>query len=415
MHDLVRELAIKLSEKESFNSTYDDTPGVIEDVSDSRRVSVLRCNKDLKLNIDPCRLRTFLLFDTTMLYSSWSSLVPSKSKYLAVLDLSGLPIETIPHSIGELFNLKYLCLNDTNLKSLPKSVTRLNNLQTLSLERTQLSSFPRGFAKLKKLRHILVWKLLHTGSSSFNHSIGVGSANDNLWDLTELQTLDEVRASERFISNLENLVQLRSLYISDVRSKYCSQLCTSLSKLQHLLRLNVKACNQDEVLMLEALTLPPELQTLQLTGRLAEGVLKSPMFSAPGNTLVRLSLCWCHLTENPIPYLSKLSNLTSLQVKGAYDGQELGFHDGWFPKLKGMSLTDMEHITRIYIEKGALICLEYLKLDGLKELVSVPDGMEFLSSIQDVYFRSLHPRFRQNLQESVETGRLKHIPVMQFQ
>ena len=73
-----------------------------------------------------------------------------------------------------------------------------------------------------------------------------------------------------------------------------------------------------------------------------------------------------------------------MQVKGAYDGQELGFHDGWFPKLKGMSLTDMEHITRIYKEKGALICLEYLKLDGLKELVSVPDGMEFLSSIQDV-------------------------------
>lgn len=164
--------------------------------------------------------------------------------------------------------------------------------------------------------------------------------------------------------------------------------------------------------MLEALTLPPELQTLQLTGRLAEGVLKSPMFSAPGKTLGRLSLCWCHLTENPIPYLSKLSNLTSLQFKGAYDGQELGFHDGWFPKLKGMSLTDMEHTTRIYIEKGALICLEYLKLDGLRELVSVPDGMEFLSSIQDVYFRSLHPRFRQNLQENVEKGRLKHIPVM---
>ncbi|KAF8724247.1 hypothetical protein HU200_021271 [Digitaria exilis] len=414
MHDLVRELAIKLSEKESFNSTYDDTSGVIEDVSDARRVSVLRCNKDLKQHINSYRLRTFLLFDTTILSSSWSSLIPSKYKYLAVLDLSGLPIETIPHSIGELFNLKYLCLNDTNLKSLPKSVTRLHNLQTLGLERTQLVSFPRGFAKLKKLRHILVWKLLDTGSSSFNHSIGVRSANDNLWDLKELQTLDEIRSSGKFISNLVQLVQLRSLYISDVRSNYCSQL-SSLSKLEHLLRLNVKACNKDEVLMLETLTLPPQLHTLQLTGRLAEGVLKSPMFSAHGNTLVRLSLCWCHLAENPIPYLSKLSNLTSLQIKGAYDGQELGFRDGWFPKLKGVSLAHMEHITQIYIEKGALICLEYLRLGSLKELVSVPDGMEFLSSIQEVYFHNLHPNFRQNLQESVEKGRLKHIPVMHFQ
>ncbi|RLM69363.1 hypothetical protein C2845_PM17G08440 [Panicum miliaceum] len=35
------------------------------------------------------------------------------------------------------------------------------------------------------------------------HSIGVESANDNLWDPTELRTLDEVRASGQFISNLE--------------------------------------------------------------------------------------------------------------------------------------------------------------------------------------------------------------------
>ena len=85
------------------------------------------------------------------------------------------------------------------------------------------------------------------------------------------------------------------------------------------------------------------------------------------------------------------------------------------PEVEGDVLdSNGTHYSNLH-RKGALIGLEYLKLDGLKELVSVPDGMEFLSSIQDVYFRSLHPRFRQNLQESVETERLKHIPVMQFQ
>uniref|UniRef100_A0A0E0QGH3 Uncharacterized protein n=1 Tax=Oryza rufipogon TaxID=4529 RepID=A0A0E0QGH3_ORYRU len=51
--------------------------------------------------------------------------------------------------------------------------------------------------------------------------------------------------------------------------------------MQHLLRLHVKASNQDELLRLESLQLPPELQTLQLTGKLTGGVLKSPLlFSA---------------------------------------------------------------------------------------------------------------------------------------
>uniref|UniRef100_A0A0D9X5Z4 NB-ARC domain-containing protein n=1 Tax=Leersia perrieri TaxID=77586 RepID=A0A0D9X5Z4_9ORYZ len=232
----------------------------------------------------------------------------------------GLPIETISNSIGELFNLKYLCLNDTNLKSLPKTITKLRNLETLSLERTQ--------------------------------------------------------ANKKFVSRLGNLAQLRSLYISDVKSNYCPELCSSLAKMQHLLRLHVKASNQDEVLRMESLKLPPELQTLQLTGKLAGGVLKSPsLFSANGNSLVRLSLCWSDLTESPIPYLSKLSNLTSLHLQRTYNGHQLRFHAGLFPKLKGMTLKDMVEVRQIYMEEGTMISLEYLKLDGLKHLANVPDGI----------------------------------------
>lgn len=347
MHDLVRELAIKMSEKESFSSLHDDTSGVVQVVSDSRRESLIRCKSEITSNLASSRLHTFLVFDTTMLQCSWSCFVPPKSKYLAVLDLSGLPIEAISNSIGELFNLKYLCLNDTNLKSLPKTITRLHNLETLSLERTQVTSFPEGFAKLQKLRHVLVWKLLYNEHSSFSNSLGMGTI-EGLWNLKELLTLDEIRANRKFVSRLGYLAQLRSLYISDVRSNYCSELCSSLSKMQHLLRLHVKASNQDELLRLESLQLPPELQTLQLTGKLTGGVLKSPLlFSANVNSLVRLSLCWCDLTEDPIPYLSKLSNLTSLHLRRTYNGHQLRFHAALFPKLKGMTLQDMVEVREI--------------------------------------------------------------------
>ena len=183
--------------------------------------------------------------------------------------------------------------------------------------------------------------------------------------------------------------------------------------MQHLLRLHVKASNQDELLRLESLQLPPELQTLQLTGKLTGGVLKSPLlFSANVNSLVRLSLCWCDLTEDPIPYLSKLSNLTSLHLRRTYNGHQLRFHAALFPKLKGMTLQDMVEVREIYMDEGTLISLEYLKLDGLKQLAHVPDGIEFLSSLKEVYFWTLHAHFRGNLQESARMGRLNHISAM---
>jgi disease resistance protein RPM1 len=152
MHDLVRDLAISQCKKESFCAVYDDTHGVVVQLGlEPRRLAVVRCNNNIRSSIDPTRLRTFISFDSSMALSSWC---------FAVLDLSGLPIETIPHSIGELFNLRYFCLNDTNVKLLPKSMKKLHNLQTLSLERTNLLKVPKEFSNLMKLRHLLIWKLL---------------------------------------------------------------------------------------------------------------------------------------------------------------------------------------------------------------------------------------------------------------
>lgn len=409
MHDLVRELAILLSKKECFNSVYDETCGVVQVGSDSRRLSVLRCNNDIGSSIDQSILRTFLAFDTNMPLPSWSSFIPSKSKYMAVLDLSGLPIDAISDSVGELFNLKYLCLDNTNVKSLPKSIIKLQNLQTLSLKRTQLSDFPDGFAKLKKLRHLLIWKVQDASYKSFSSLIGV-QAFVGLCNLKELQTLDFVSASKHLVEKLGNLTQLRSLCIFDVRNSYCGQLCSSLSKMPQLSKLKLKVSNENEVLQLEVLASPPPLQKLVLEGRLAEGTLESPLFSTCGSTLVELRLFWCQLTENPIPPLSKLSNLTALYLTRVYNGKQLSFRVGWFPNLKRMVIWDLLQVNQIQIENGALVSLEHLVLDGLKELRDVPNGVEFLSSIREAHFSGLHPGFQGNLEISLQMGKLNNIP-----
>ncbi|RCV12149.1 hypothetical protein SETIT_2G246400v2 [Setaria italica] len=407
MHDLVRELAIFQSTKESFSTNYDENHGVMVDF-DSRRLSVLQCNKGIPLSIYSSRLRAFITFDTSMALSSWYSSILSKSKYLVVLDLSDSPIETVPDSVGELFNLRFLCLNNTNVKELPEFITKLQNLQTLSLECTQLLKFPQGMSKLKQLRHLLFFKLIDATYKSFNNWESM-EPFEGLWTLKELQSLNEIRATNVFVANLGNLSQLRVLSISDVKNSHCAQLCDALSKMRHLSRLEIRTWNENELLHLDNLELPNPLQVLDLYGRFSEGTFESPFFLNHGSELYLISLKYCQLTENQLSQLSRLSKLTYLDLTRAYTGQQLHFNADSFQNLKKILLKDLPHVNQICIYDGALVNLEYLYMDNLPELQDAPIGVDFLASLKEAYCINMHGQhgaFASNFWKA----KLDHIP-----
>jgi disease resistance protein RPM1 len=406
MHDLVRELAIFQSKRESFSTNYDGSNGLTQVESNSRRMSVLQCknDNDIRPSIGQFRLRTFIVFRTSL---APSSMFPSDSKYLAVLELSGLPIKTIPNSIGELFNLRYLGLGDTNVKILPKSIVNLQNIETLSLQGADCLSLPQGSAKLKRLRHILISKWLDRTGSVFKRYESM-EPFEGLWSLKDLQSLDAVRANKVFVAKLANLSQLRSLYITGVRSIHCAQLCDSLSKMHQLSALGIRASNEDEVLQLETLTLSNRLKKLNITGRFSEGTLESPFFSTNGDALHEISLVWSQLGENPMPRLSELSNLTQIGLSTAYTGQELNFHPEWFPNVKNVLLKDLPHVNQICIHEGAMVRLEVLSIRGLVELRDIPTGLEHLKSLKEAQFIDMHHDFRSN----VQAAKLEHIPIV---
>lgn len=405
MHDLVRELALFQSKRESFGTTYDDSHGVMHVESDSRRMSVLQCKNDIQPSIGQCRLRTLIAFSTS---KASSSLFPSESKYLAVLELSGLPIETVPNSIGELFNLKYLGLDKTNVKILPRSVVKLHNLETLSLQGAECVNLPKGFEKLKRLRHILICKWLDRTCSILKCYESFEPFGE-LCSLKDLQTLKAVRASRVFIAELANLSQLRALYISGVRSIHCAQLCDSLSKMQQLSTLEIITSNEDEVLQLGTLTQSNRLKKLTLAGRFSEETWKSPFFLTNRDALHRIYLFWSQLSENPVPRLSELSNLTEILLRKAYTGQELTFDSEGFPNVKIIHLYDLPHVNQICVHEGALVRLEELVIRDLAELRDIP-GLGHLKSLKETQFIDMHPDFRRNLQ----MAELEHIPISYY-
>ena len=189
---------------------------------------------------------------------------------------------------------------------------------------------------------------------------------------------------------------------------YCGRIRDSLVQMRHLSNLSVSASDENEVLLLNVL---PNLRKLVLRGRLAEGALNESLLFQPvgGQNLYALSLYWSQLREDPLPSLSRLSNLTDLQSSRAYNGEQLTFLTGWFPKLKILFLRDLPNLNRLEIQQGAMASLEEVFLTNLSSMTEVPAGIEFLLPLQYLSFLEITNDFLTVLcQSSVLEGQRSH-------
>ncbi|VAH99100.1 unnamed protein product [Triticum turgidum subsp. durum] len=389
MHDILRDLAADLCKKNCFGVTYDGE--CEESLQDVRRLVLQKLKKDNHQSSGIHQLRTVITLDNSM-PSSTIPLLFTESRYMTVLELRGLPIEKIPDAIGDLFNLRHLSLRGSKVKMLPKSIEKLSNLLTLDLYESDIHELPSGFVKLKKLRHLFAERVIDSNWRELASCSGVHIPN-GLGNLINLQTLQTLELEDDSVRHLGELRQFRSLRLLNVKGIYCRSISESLVKMQYLSFLDVIASDENEVLLLNVCQ--PNLRKLTLRGRLAEGALdESPLFQAAGGqNLYDLSLFWSQLREDPLPSLSRLSNLTRLDLTRAYNGEQLAFLTGWFPKLKVLYLYDMPNLSRLDIQEGAMASLERLVLTNLSSMTEVPAGIEFLLPLQYLGFHEISSDF----------------------
>lgn len=407
MHDIVRELAIDLSQKQSFGLAYYEYGNRCSTMDTSiRRLAVVKCSNNILSSICLPRLRSCIVFDKAMPSLRIIKSISDKSKYIVVLELRGLAIEKVPDAVGCLFNLRYLGLRHSKVKFLPKSVERLSNLLTLDIFNSYIQELPQGIVKLKSLRHLLVERINDPSWRDFRSRHGV-CIPKGLSNFTNLQTLHAIEAQDRTVKDLGELTQLKSLRVWNVKEIHCERLCVSILKMRFLYHIHIAACDESEVLQLNKLDPPPlSLQKLCLRGRLAEGTLESPLFQTGGQKLRGLFLVWSQLKQDPLPPISRLCNLTQLNLTRAYVGELLIFRSGWFPSLKFLLLRDLPNLHRLEIEEGAVIGIRVLQLRHLDKLMNIPPGIEFLPSLQRLCFVHISEDFLALLNRC---SRLKHI------
>lgn len=109
-------------------------------------------------------------------------------RFLRVLELGSCRLSELPHSVGNLKQLRYLGLSCTDVVRLPQAVCSLHNLQTLDLRCCRfLVELPKDIGQLQNLRH-LDYNVLGRNDSTIP-VCKFKSLPEGIGKLTKLQTL----------------------------------------------------------------------------------------------------------------------------------------------------------------------------------------------------------------------------------
>ena len=165
--------------------------------------------------------------------------------------------------------------------------------------------------------------------------------------------------------------------------------------MNHLQSLDIASISEDEIIDLQSISSPPRyLQHLYIRGPLEKFLDWIPKLQY----LVRLWNFWSRLNDDPLNALQNLPNLLELKIsEKAYNGEQLHFKIGGFPKLKKLSLLHLHALNSLMIDEGALLVLEIFSIGLCLELKVVPSRIYHLGNLKELRFHDMPQEFEESL------------------
>ncbi|GAU16411.1 hypothetical protein TSUD_117600 [Trifolium subterraneum] len=411
VHDLFREVIIRKMKDLSFcHGVHEDSESMA--FVKTRRLSISTNPNNVFKSTYNSHFRAIHVFEKAGSLEHLMGKMSSQSRILKVLDIQGTSLSHIPKTFGRLFHLRYINLSHTNVKSLPKSVGELQNLETLDLRETLVHELPREINKLAKLRHLLALHRNHEAKYSllgFTTGVRMEQGIKNLTSLQNLYYVEVDHGGVDLIQEVKMLRQLRRLGLRHVRREHGNALCAAVVEMKHLENLNITTIAEDEMINLNSVSFPPQLQRLHLKAKLDT----LPDWIPKLEYLVEIKLALSKLKEDPLQSLKNLPNLLKLALwDNAYDGEVLHFQNGGFLKLKKLNLSRLNRVNSIIIDKGALISLDNIIMDKIPQVKEVPSGIKHLDNLKDIIFTDMPAEFSESIDP--DKGQhywiIKHVP-----
>ncbi|KAL6005897.1 hypothetical protein ACLOJK_039942 [Asimina triloba] len=383
IHDLLQDLLIAEAKKERFLEVErEDLNAGASSFAPcrSRRLAIHRSGRYNSFDDFTPNLRSILIYSHNSekwLERSEEKLILGGFQLLRVLDLNNMRMENLAGEIGELIHLRYLGCAVTKLRSLPSSIGNLINLQTLVVESDDDVEIPSTIKKMKQLRHLRIR----------GRSWGVINGQPLLHQVSRsLCSLANVRAGEWLHSDsLREMINLRKLGIRLLSSRRQNsgergwKLIVGLKSLESLFVSSENPRDTRESLRLEPLDQLERLRKLRLLGTM-ESLPRSSYFPP---SLVKLSLTFSQLRQDPLQTLKKLENLRFLKLgKLSYIGSEMSCSKGDFPQLQTLYLDTLLNLKEWKVEEGSMPSLSYLQISQCKQLESIPKGLQRMTTLK---------------------------------
>ena len=413
VHDLLREVIIGKMEDLSFCHFVDEVEKPLP-VGITRRLSISTSSNNVFKGNKNSNFRAIHGFGKGGSMEPFIGELCSKSRILKVLDMQGTSMNHIPNNLGNLFHLRYINLRGTKVQTLPKSVGELHNLETLDLRETLVHEIPREINKLAKLRNLLASHCNYDAMYSLlSFRTGV-LMKKGIKELTSLENLFYVEVDHGgvdLIQEMKMLKKIRKLGLTRVRREHGNALSAAIEEMKNLGNLNITTITEDEIIDLNFLSSPTQLQHLHLKARLQ----KLPDWIPKLECLVKLMLGFSMLKDDPLQSLKDLPNLLNLCLwDNCYDGENFHFQHGGFLKLMTLNLSRLERVNSVVIDNGTLLSLRHLTLEKIPQLKEVPSGIKSMHKLKDIFFTDMPTEFVKCIDpdEGQDYSVIKHVPLV---
>ncbi|PPD72844.1 hypothetical protein GOBAR_DD30246 [Gossypium barbadense] len=414
VHDLLRDLCTKKAREEKFLEIIQQPLYELEvTLAESmlRRISIHPRHSKVYLKGEHPKLRSLLFSQNVRLVELCISKYKS-FKFLRVLTLAkrGNKWWHVSTEIGNLQHLRYLKLYYNDKMILPRSIGRLKNLYTLYIKFCYDIVIPDGVFKLERLRHIVI---------KFKYGILplYGFRWRQWFTSKNIETLKFIVVDEKAVENNAVLwwTNIQSLGIAFIRAEYMKPTLILLAKLQRLRSVCLSFSDVSH-LDFEPLSQYYYLSKLTLRGRIEDEphpnghVLKY----LPSN-IVKLTLVFCKLRQDPMAVLEKLCHLRILHLLEAYIGSKMVCSANGFPKLDYLLMSWLLKLEEWEIEEGAMPCLRDLKLQSLNSLRMLPEGLRYITTLQELNLMQMSSPLEERVKvidgrEGRDFYKVRHIP-----